>query len=94
MGFIGAVEDRVWNNHFCSDSPYPIFWNEGRGLYSIMTRPQQAERRIARIDTEDFLTYSGPHNVLSPDPLGSAAWSSFTVCQHFHMKACLLGYFG
>ena len=57
MGFTGRVEDRVWNNHFCSDSPYPIFWNEERGLYSIMTRPQQAERRIVRIDTEDFLTY-------------------------------------
>ena len=68
-GIHWSVEDRVWNNHFCSDSPYPIFWNEGRGLYSIMTRPQQAERRIVRIDTEDFLTFSGPHAVLSPDPL-------------------------
>lgn len=63
------VEDHVWNNHYCSDSPYPIFWNERRGVYSIMTRPQQAERRIVRIDTEDFRKYSGPHNVLSPDPL-------------------------
>lgn len=68
-GIHWSVEDCVWNNHFCSDSPYPIFWNEHRGLYSIMTRPQQAERRIVRIDTEDFQTYSGPENVLSPDPL-------------------------
>ena len=68
-GILWSVEDQVWNNHFCSDSPYPIFWNEGRGVYSIMTRPQQAERRIVRIDTEDLKTYSGPENVLSPDPL-------------------------
>lgn len=34
-----------------------------------MTRPQQAERRIVRIDTEDFQTFVEPQNVLSPDPL-------------------------
>ena len=68
-GIHWSVEDCVWNNHFCSDSPYPIFWNERRGVYSIMTRPQQAERRIVRIDTKDFQTFAGPDNVLSPDPL-------------------------
>ena len=68
-GIHWSVEDRVWNNHFCSDSPYPIFWNEQRGVYSIMTRPQQAERRIVRIDTQDFHSFVGPENALSPDPL-------------------------
>lgn len=63
------VIDRVWNNWYCSDSPYPIFWNSRRGVYTIMTRPQQAERRIVRIDTPDFVSFEGPYQVLSPDPL-------------------------
>ena len=68
-GIRWAIKDRVWNNWLCSDSPYPIFWNEGRGVYTIITRPQQAERRVVRIDTMDFLTFDGPYDVLSPDPL-------------------------
>jgi hypothetical protein len=68
-GIQWKVEDRIWNNWLCSDSPYPIFWNERRNLYTIMTRPQQAERRLVRIDTADFQTFDGPYNVLSPDPL-------------------------
>ena len=68
-GLHWTVEDRVWNNWHCSDGPYPIFWNAQRGVYTIMTRPQQAERRIVRIDTTDFHTFDGPYRVLSPDPL-------------------------
>ncbi len=68
-GIHWAVADRVWNNWYCSDGPYPIFWNAQRGVYTIVTRPQQAERRIVRIDTTDFHTFDGPYRVLSPDPL-------------------------
>ncbi|MBI3941963.1 MAG: hypothetical protein HY326_03045, partial [Chloroflexi bacterium] len=52
-GIHWTVEDRIWNNWLCSDAPYPIFWNAQRGVYTILMRPQQAERRIARIDTRD-----------------------------------------
>ena len=62
-------EDRNWNNRYCSDSPYPIFYNAQRKVYTICTRPGQAERRVVQIDTRDFRTFSQPRRALSPDPL-------------------------
>ena len=89
-GIHWSVEDRVWNNHFCSDSPYPVFWNERRGVYSIMTRPQQAERRIVRIDTQDFQTFTGLKTRFPPT-LWIRRWFSSTACPHSHTKVCSSG---
>jgi len=67
-GIHWTVEDRFWQNRYCSDSPYPIFYNARRNVYTICMRPGQAERRIVQVDTRDFQTFSPPRRALSPDP--------------------------
>jgi hypothetical protein len=49
------------------DLPAAVFWNDQRQSYLITCRPRMADRRVAIVETKDWVTYSDPVVVLQPD---------------------------
>lgn len=56
---------------FGGDPGIFAFWNEVRQSYVILTRHEVLDRRIAAVETTDWIHYSDPELVVHPDGLDS-----------------------
>jgi hypothetical protein len=49
------------------DLPAAVYWNDEKQSYMITCRPRMADRRVAVVETKDWISYEKPIVVLQPD---------------------------